>query len=105
MARLWGNTKGTEEGKYPIVLRRDGSVLQNEYFVLVLRDPCAEDALKAYAKKARKLGLDPAYVRDVEAMARRAGVAAKRAPGDPDAPRHRVDNPAVLAWARSFHKA
>ena len=102
MTGIWRNDPATPEGKYPIVLRRDGTVLPGPYFVLVLRDPCAEAALRAYADEAERRGLDPQYVADVRELASEADVRALD-PGDPDAPRHRTDDPVILAWARAAH--
>ena len=49
---LWRNDPETSEGKYPIVLRRDGTVLPGPYFVICSRDPCAAAAFAAYANEA-----------------------------------------------------
>ena len=101
--RLWNQDAETPEGKYPIVLRRDGSVLPGPYFVLALRDPCAAAAIRAYADTAEERRMDPTYVADLRTLASQAEVYATRDPGDPDAPRHRTDDPAILAWARTAH--
>ena len=103
MSGLWRNDPDTPECKYPIVLRRDGSVLKGEYFVIAVRDPCAAAAFDAYADQAEQLELDDQFVRDVRDMADRAAVAADEDPGHPDAPPHRTDDPATLAWARDAH--
>lgn len=101
--RLWLNDSATPEGKYPILLRRDGSVMEHPYFVIVARDPAAPATLRAYADEAERLKYDPAMVADVRRLAmdydcyRVNGGA-----GDPDAPRHRKDDPVVIAWARSI---
>jgi len=104
MAGLWRYNPATPEGKYPIVLLRDGTPLEARYFVIALKDPAAEDALLAYAGKAEALGFDPEYVRDIRALAtecpRERAAAGNSA--DPDAPPHRADDPRVLAWARSI---
>lgn len=103
MSGLWNNNPETPEGKYPIVLRRDGSVLDTPYFVIALRDPCASAALHAYAERAEALGLDPAYVQAMYALALEAECVRETiGPGDPDAPRHRTDDPRIIAWARSL---
>lgn len=108
MPGIWRNNPHTSEGKYPIVLRRDGTPLSARYFVLVLKDPAAEAALIAYADAAEKAGMDPEYVKDVRALASDAGYEHARAVAedakkpDPDAPPHRKDDPATLAWARSL---
>lgn len=103
MSGLWVNQPETAEGKYPIVLRRDGSVLTTPYLVMTLRDPCAAVALRAYADEAHRRGLDPQYVIDMHDLARRSTEIAASDPGDPDAPRHRTDDPIILAWARLVH--
>lgn len=103
--RLWINDPETPEGKYPIVLRRDGSVLTTPHFLITMRDPCFEAAMKAYADEAERRSFDPAYVQDIRDLADKAeSVRAAMGPGDPDAPRHRQDDPVVLAWARSLRK-
>lgn len=97
MARLWRNTEGTREGKY-LVQRRDGTVPEWPYFVIGAADPAAPAALLAYAEDAEREGMDPEYVADVrdlsivfeEWRAANGG-------GDPDAPRHRTDDPATIA--------
>ena len=104
MAGLWANDPETPEGKYPIVLRRDGTALATPYIVMTLRDPCAPATFRAYADEAERQGLDPQYVADFRELARKAETVRKRiGAGDPDAPRHRKDDPIVLAWARSLH--
>ncbi len=103
MAGIWRNDPETPEGKYPIVLRRDGTPLKSRYIVMALRDPCVPAALRAYARKAKDLGLDEQYVEDVLNLSKDAYAERDRVgPGDPDAPRHRKDDPAVLAWARNI---
>lgn len=108
---LWFNNTETPEGKYPIVLRRDGTPVETPYMVLLVRDPCFEAAMSAYADDAERRGFEPAYVADIRAMVAgaadvRAAIDAERAlrPADPDAPRHRRDDPVTLAWARSIHR-
>jgi hypothetical protein len=104
--RLWRNNPETREGKYPIVLRRDGTPLESRYFDIALKDPAAEAALYAYAQSAEEHGMDPAYVQDVRDLAsecifeRRTSILTN--PADPDSPPHREDDPAILAWARSI---
>lgn len=103
MAGLFSNDPETPEGKYPIVLRRDGTPLDTPYFVLALKDPAAERALLAYADAAESIGFDDGYVRDIRKLARRCReVRLAEKPGDPDAPRHRKDDPVTIAWARSI---
>ena len=103
MAGLWRKNPETHEGKYPIVLRRDGTPLLCRFLVMTLRDPCFPAAIAAYANKADEIGLDPQYVAEMRQLGReteiyRGAVGA----GDPDAPRHRKDDMAILAWARSI---
>lgn len=100
MARLWRNVDGTREGKY-LVLRRDGTVPEWPYFVIGAADPAASRALIAYAAAAAAAGMDPKYVADIRFLAsyfddwRR-----QHSTGDPDAPRHRTDDPEVIAKMR-----
>lgn len=108
---LWFNNDGTPEGKYPIVLRRDGSPVTTPYFVILVRDPCFDAAMTAYAHEAERLGFEAAYVADIREMVARApevraAIEAERRlrPSDPDAPPHRRDDPVTLAWARSVHR-
>lgn len=97
MAGLWRNQAETREGKY-LVKRRDGSVPEWPHFVIGGADPAAPDALRAYADAAERLGMDPVYVADVRDLATRFE-RYRRAigAGDPDAPRHRKDDPATVA--------
>jgi len=101
MSGLWRNNKDTPEGKYPIVLRRDGSVIDTPYFVLLERDPAFIDAMTAYADYHERLGSDESFVSDIRAWVNHVK-ANKPSPGDPDAPRHRKDDPHTIAWARSL---
>lgn len=97
MAGLWKNNPETPGGKY-LVKRRDGTVPEWPYFVIGAADPVAPTALRAYADEAERLGLDPAYVADVRALAAEfEAYRAERGPGDPDAPRHRTDDPETVA--------
>jgi hypothetical protein len=97
MPGLWRNQDGTREGKY-LVLRRDGTVPEWPAFVLGARDPAAPGALRAYASACRVIGMDIAYVEDIARLAdefeeyRRA-----LGPGDAAAPKHRTDDPVVIA--------
>jgi hypothetical protein len=96
MARLWRNTDGTREGKY-LVTRRDGSTPEWPYFVMGAADPAAPAALHAYAKAAEVSGMDPDYISDLKALAADfAGWRLEHGAGDPDAPRHREDDPATI---------
>lgn len=102
--RLWRNNPQTPEGKYPIVLRRDGTPLDSRYIVMVLKDPAVEEALHAYARRAHELGYDPTLVEDITALANQCETERLEAikAADPDAPPHRKDNPIILAWAQSI---
>jgi hypothetical protein len=100
MARLWRNTEGTREGKY-LVQRRDGTVPAWPFFVIAASDPAAPAALIAYAEAAEQSGMDPEYVNDIRELALSFSQwRAFHGPGDPDAPRHRVDDPAIIAKMR-----
>lgn len=55
----------------------------------------------AYAWEAERLGMDPQYVADVRALAGTfKGYEDAKGPGDPDGPRHRVDDPEIIARMR-----
>ena len=102
---LWRKNPETKEGKYPIILRRDGSVLNTPYFVMTLKDPCTAHALAAYATAAKKLSFDSEYVQDIREMASESlrlsqeDMMREEGPtADPDAPRHRQDDSDVLRW-------
>lgn len=123
------STSTTRGGKYPVLLRRDGTVPAWEFFVLGARDPAAITAIQHYADDAKALGWDPVYVADLYAMAeswrieqgleseRRARWNAARSadeaaaidgwfpegkPADPDGARHRTDSPDVLTFPGSL---
>lgn len=103
MARLWRNDFATPEGKYPIVLRRDGKPVETPYLVMLMKDPCFDAAMAAYADEAERRGFDPEYVADIrDLVARAPELRAQTTPGDPDAPPHRTEDPVLLAWARSL---
>lgn len=82
--------------------RRDGTVPEWPYFVLGAADPAAPAAIHAYAEKASLLGMDRQYVKDLHELAisfirwREA-----HGDGDPDAPRHREDDPETVAKMRN----
>ncbi len=106
----WAKNPETPEGKYPIVLRRDGTPLEKPYFVLVLGDKAVPAALHAYATAAEVHGYDPQFVADMFELAEEARRAIpyfenhpdpKLRP-DPDAKPHRADDPRILAWARTI---
>ena len=97
MAGLWRNNPETKGGKY-LVKRRDGTIPKWPFFVIAASDPAASTAINAYARKARNLGMDPQYVADLFAMAEEFDAwRDANTEGDPDAPRHRVDDPATVA--------
>lgn len=101
MARLWRNTDGTREGKY-LVTRRDGTTPDWPYFVIGAKDPAAPAALLAYAQAAEANGMDAEYVADIISLA--GAFDAYRytnGAGDPDAPRHREDDPETIAKMRN----
>jgi hypothetical protein len=108
MARLWKHTDGTREGKY-LVQRRDGTVPEWPYFVIAAADPAAPDALRAYADAAERHHMDPQYVADIRALATEFFMWRQWRPenraGDPDAPKHRTDDPAIVAKMREGHGA
>jgi hypothetical protein len=100
MAGIWRNNPETQEGKY-LVQRRDGTVPSWPWFVLGGRDPAAPAALMAYAWEADRLGMDPQYVADVRALAETfKNWEDTEGPGDPDGPKHRVDDPEIIAKMR-----
>lgn len=85
------------EGKYPVVLRRDGTRLEHPYFVLALRDAAAPAALTAYADACDLLELDEHFVADIRRLAEEASQ--QRSPDcQPDQRPHRPDQPWVLRW-------
>ena len=81
-----------------LVQRRDGTVPEWPWMVLGACDPAAPAALRAYAKAAREFGMDSEYADEVEGLAgdfeRYQAIAGE---GDPDAPPHREDDPAVVS--------
>lgn len=93
---LW-RYRGVRGGKY-LVLRRDGTRPKWPHFVIGAADPCAPEALRAYASEAARRGLDANYVADVRRLAQEFEVCRElNGSGDPDAGRHRVDDPATVA--------
>lgn len=97
MAKLFRNQDGCREGKY-LVLRRDGTVPQWPWFVIGASDPAAPAAILSYADESRELGKDPEYVADlIELAAEFDRWRLKHGEGDPDAPRHRTDDPEIIA--------
>lgn len=100
MGGLWRNSEETREGKY-LVQRRDGTIPEWPWFVLGARDPAAPAALRAYAEECERLGMDMDYVRDIQRMALAWIVEIERlGVGDPDAPRHREDDPETVTKMR-----
>lgn len=94
--KVWRKTKDFSEGKF-LVVRRDGSIPHWPHFVLGARDPAAVPALNAYADACERLGLDLEFVASVRELA--VDFLAYRyneGDGDPDAPPHRHDDPAVI---------
>ena len=70
--RLWDRelSLAAPEGRFPIVLRRDGSMVPaGSYFLLSLLDPNAAPALEAYATAAEGHDLDERYVADIRDLA------------------------------------
>lgn len=100
MAGLWKNDPETPGGKY-LVKRRDGTVPMWPFMVFAASDPSAPAALRAYADDAEARGMDPAYVSDVRNLAVEFEEwREENGAGDPDAPRHRKDDPATVAEMR-----
>lgn len=99
--KIWAKTKDFSEGKF-LVVRRDGTIPHWPHFVLGARDPAATAGLLAYAEKARELGFDPAYCDSVVELATGdfPKYLAHEGAGDPEAPPHRADNPAVISAMR-----
>jgi hypothetical protein len=97
MAGLWFKNPKTPGGKY-LVKRRDGSIPEWPNFVIGARDQAAPVALRAYAAEAARLGWDQQYVADLYERAEEfERYFAEHGAGDPDAPRHREDDPATIA--------
>lgn len=95
--RLWAKSDEFPEGKF-LVVRRDGSIPAWPHFVLGARDPAAPAALRAYADRARELGMDPAFAEDIESLASEfEAYRFAEGPGDPDAKPHRKDDPDVVS--------
>jgi hypothetical protein len=99
MAGLWSKDPNTKGGKY-LVLRRDGTVPSCGWFVLLEADPEAPAGLRGYAAAAEAAQRDPQYVADIREMAdqwERSVATGQVKRGDPDAGRHRVDDPEIVA--------
>lgn len=98
--KIWAKTTEFSEGKF-LVVRRDGSVPHWPHFVLGARDPAAPVALRAYAAACSAIGLDREYVKSIHDLAEDFECyCADNGAGDPDAPPHRKDNPAVIRVMR-----
>lgn len=99
--KIWAKTAEFSEGKF-LVVRRDGTVPHWPHFVLGARDPLAPVALRAYAAACRQDGaLDPEYADSIMELANDFDrYRQSQGDGDPDAPPHRHDDPAVIAAMR-----
>lgn len=97
--RIWAKTSEYSEGKY-LVVRRDGTVPEWPHFVIGGFDPCAGQALRAYAAAARDHGYDAEYAASIEELAadfdRLAETERARKVADPDAGPHRRDSPFIV---------
>lgn len=107
MSGLWRKNQATPEGKYPVVLRRDGSLPEWPYFVLGGRDFAAPEALDTYAKQCELIGCEAVYVADVRMEAvrwRKAQIAhgddMVRSRAEAAKYPHRKDDPLTLQLAR-----
>jgi hypothetical protein len=80
-----------------LVLRRDNTVPEWPWLVMGAADPAAPHALRAYADEARRLGMDVEYCEQIRLLAQRFDDWRKaNHTGDPDADRHRTDDPDVV---------
>lgn len=99
MGRLWRYEPSVKGPKY-LVIRRDGTVPEWQWFVLGAADPVAPWALRLYAVLALVFCFDRRYAVDVWRLAREFDQY-RRDPvnrkGDPAAPPHRKDDPATVA--------
>lgn len=103
LSGLWRYSDQTPEGKY-LVKRRDGTIPEWPNFVIGAKDPCAPAALRAYAREAEALGLNPDYIADIYTLAGEFQIYRyKHGTGDPDRGRYRKDDPATVAEMRSGH--
>lgn len=95
--RLWRYDESMHGDKF-LVLRRDGTVVEWPHFSLGARDPAAPAALLAYATEAERLNMDPLFVEDVRRLAAEfVAYRVMHGDGDPDAPPHRKDDPAIVS--------
>lgn len=98
--KIWAKTKEFGEGKF-LVVRRDGSSPAWPHFVMGARDPAVPAALRAYADEAARLGFEAEYVASIRDLAGDFEMyRGHQGSGDPEAPPHRRDNPAVLEAMR-----
>lgn len=101
--RLWRNTEVAPEGKY-LVLRRDGTVPDWQWFVLGQRDIAAVAGLRGYADKAEELGYCSEYVADIRMLAdewEQALNSGYDTPSCPDSSKpYRTDDPAIIEKMR-----
>jgi hypothetical protein len=94
--KIWAKTEEFKEGKF-LVVRRDGTVPHWPHFVLGARDPHAAEAIRAYADLHRIAHTDQEYVGSLYELADDFDkYRAEHGDGDPDAPPHRKDSPAVI---------
>lgn len=96
---VWALSKSHSEGKY-LVVRRDGTVPEWPHFVMGAFDPCVPEALRTYAQQAHKRGYDPKFVESIYKLADQYELVSASpeaiAKAAPDAPPHRIDDPAVI---------
>ena len=103
--KIWAKTKAWAEGKF-LVVRRDGSVPHWPHFVLGARDRAAPAALRAYADTCENLDCDEEYIASVRELADDfEAYRQDQGCGDPEAPPHRKDDPAVIAAMRGCSAA
>ncbi len=100
MRREWAKTEIVSEPKF-LVVRRDGTVPAWPHFVMGARDPWVPPALLAYADAAEASGAHADFVSDIRTLAQKfIEYRDAHGAGDPDAPRHRVDDPSILQIMR-----
>ena len=99
--KIWAKTKEFSEGKF-LVLRRDGTIPKWPHFVLGARDPAVPAALRAYAARARELGMDEEYCSSVDELANAfVEYANEHGLGDPESGPHRFDDRAIISAMRN----
>lgn len=95
MAKLWNKF---------LVRRRDGSIPEWPWLVLGARDPAAPYAIRALAERSQNLGMDSEYVEDLYKLANEYDAYRKKhGDGDPDAARHRFDDPDIVYLINSHN--